>query len=221
MEDDSLDIAPTQAPQPQKKSKKRLILTVLGVVVLLASCCGGVYYWQHQQVKQLQSEVDSLKAKVAELEKAADEETAPAASTSTSSDEVTITLKELGIRFTGPSTLGDLTYVYEKNDDYNGMSVTLARLSSKSLTDFDAGCSAEGKAPPLGYIAKVPGQFPAEPTADNAVGLLIKQFPTYYIGAYLNAQSACSDKDFPAALQAKTTQLRNDLTEALKSLQQL
>lgn len=221
MEDNSLNIAPEQAPQPQKKPKKRLILAILGVVVLLAASCGGVYYWQHRKVNQLQSEVDSLNAKVAELEKAANEEATPAASTSASSDEVTITLKELGISFTGPNTLGDLTYSYRTSKTTDGKSAVVADLSSKSLTDFDASCSAEGKAPPLGYISKVPGQFPAEPTVDNSVGLLIKQFPTYYIGAYLNAQSACSDKDYPAALQDKTTQLRNDLIQALKSLQQL
>jgi hypothetical protein len=134
------------------------------------------------------------------------------------SDTTTVVIKELGISFTGPNTLKDLTYTYRTNKTDDGKNMWIADLSSKSLTSFDKGCASDGVAPPLGNIAKVEGQYPANPTSTNSAGPLIKQFSTYYIGGTGGPQAACSDKDYPQNLQTETTQLRSDLEKALATV---
>lgn len=187
------------------------LVAILAVVVVLAIGVIGWKVWQNSNdIKAVQ---DATKAttssKVADQTKT-DETPKPAV----------VTIKELGITLTGPETLADLTYSYKATTTEDGKQELQAYLSSKSLTAFDAGCAADGAAPPLGSIAKVTGQYPTNPTAGNSVSPLVKQFPTYYIGGPVNAQAACAAKDYPTTLDAKTKTLKADLLTALKSVKE-
>lgn len=137
------------------------------------------------------------------------------------SKQVTIVIEELGISFSGPETLSDLTYSPRTSTTDDGKKMLIADFSSKSLTAFDSGCAASESAPPLGNIAKITGLSPQDPTATNSASPLIKQFSNFYIEGSLGTQAMCTNKPYTAELENKTTTLRKDLKQALKSVKEL
>ena len=139
----------------------------------------------------------------------------------------TISIKELGVSFSGPKSLDDVNYAVRNDTRQDGTNMLGAMLSSKSLANFDAACSASNAIyPPLGMIVKVDGQYPTPDSGVSDAGVLVKQFPTYYIatnffGEKFKPHTTCSDKDMPEALDKATTALRNDLEKSIGSIKEL
>lgn len=187
------------------KSKIMSLLIVLLIIIVFVGGVYGVYAWQHNKLKSSEALVTTLQSQVTELNKKLSKEpttiatTTPSTTTTTSTTPAPFKITELGVEFTPSPILSDLTYAVNTAH-------TVANVSSQTLTDLDAACTANaatGSA--LGNITKGNGQF----TATTGV-TLIKQYPTYYI-SYTPAASSCS-KD------ADVTSLTTTLTTDLKSI---
>lgn len=140
-----------------------------------------------------------------------------------------IKISELGIEFTIPTTLKDLSYKVI-NVDYSSPgnndlgTYPTAYLSTKALNTTEGGkCDitsasvTKGTVPPLGFLTKTTGQYPTAPTADNSTGTLVKQFSTYYI-AYRSAGMSCFSET--SNIDTVTT-LNGQLAVALKSIAEI
>jgi len=102
---------------------------------------------------------------------------------------------KLGVEITVPESIKDIAYSSVNTPTFpQGLSGTTINLTTDSLTKLDKECSDTGMAPPLGALSKVNGQYPKNPTVDNSVGQLVKQYPDYYIG-FSGPQAACSSVD--------------------------
>jgi outer membrane murein-binding lipoprotein Lpp len=204
---------PTVTPKPsepkQRSGLKKALIFVL-VLVLIGGVGYGVYYWQQQQVKTLNTEVNTLTVQAAGLNKQittlnaqvkADTKTAAVA------NQNVIKITNLGIQITVPDSIKDLTFTTS--------STTESGLSTASLTSKNATCSATDM--PLGNLNKATGTYPANPTINNAPGALVKQFNGFYI-AYSSPQAACSNDTLTNGYQ--TTQL-DVLRAALPTVTQI
>jgi len=89
-------------------------------------------------------------------------------------------LSSLGIDITVPNAINDLTYAAPDASGGYG-------LSTKTLTNDDANCTATGTAPPLGDFFKESGAYPES----GAPGRLVQQFSSTYI-AWSPPKVACS-----------------------------
>ncbi|HTE21798.1 MAG TPA: hypothetical protein VK674_02045 [Candidatus Limnocylindria bacterium] len=132
-------------------------------------------------------------------------------------------IPELGIEFTVPDQLKEMAYKATTTDYGPGhlSDNPMVYLSTKALNsaeggkcDISAASGEKGSVPPLGFLSKTMGQYPAAPTADNSSGDLVKQFPTYYI-AYRSAGMSCFSE---AATIEKVAGLNSQLGAALKSI---
>lgn len=127
-------------------------------------------------------------------------------------------IPELGIELIVPDSIKDLTYAVFGRGQVNGQPSVSVGLSTTALVNADSGC-VPGHAP-LGTLSKTNGQYPANATASNSSGSLIKQFSTYYI-ARIGPQSACSGKTNVQDEQTADNQTiaSLNLSTALKPLQ--
>lgn len=183
------------------KSKLMPVLLTILIIIIFVGGIYGVYAWQHSKVTSLTSQVNTLNSQVNSLNKEVSKQTSvsittPSTSATTASTTV-FKIPELGIQFTVPSTLADLTYAANSAG-------TVANLSTQTLTDLDAACTANATTGlALGNVSKTTGQFKT-----TAGVTLIKQYPTYYI-SYTAAPSACSkDAETNALTTTLTTQLK-------------
>lgn len=87
----SLPIETPQTNSPSSKpNKKKVVLVLLAVVLFLASV-GGVYYWQNSKNKDLQSQLDTTKTQLAELQKSSTQPTTTTTDTSKKTYDPAIT----------------------------------------------------------------------------------------------------------------------------------
>lgn len=195
------------------KRRSRLWSFLLGLVVI-AIFVGGiyeVYEWQHKQVLSLDSQVQTLQNSVNSLNKklsgtktTVSITTAPSTTSSTTSTTTTFQIPELGIEFSVPYIISDITYAANSTK-------TSVNLSTQTLTDLDSGCtpSATGTLA-LGNIYKTTGQF------KTTTGVtLIKQYPTYYI-SFTEPTGPCSKVTQVASL---TTTLETSLKSSFASIE--
>jgi hypothetical protein len=159
--------------------------------------------------------------------------TAEITKTNTSKNEQrVIKIPELDIEFTVPSSLKNLQWVvvnldYSDPGNNNLGTYPTAYLGNKDLTDRNKGCEVTGKlgsVPPLGFLTKTPGQYPANPTADNTTGSLVKQFSDFYIGDRGNGGLSCFGDETGVTLNNDTKLLAtqmNDLGSSLKTIKKL
>lgn len=102
----------------------------------------------------------------------------------------TIRIPELGIQMTVPDSIKDLKYQTFTIPLKDGRLETIAGFSTATLIARDRGCSLDDM--PVGSLGKVLGQYPTDDlTADSDYGVLVKQFPTFFIVAG-RPQGACS-----------------------------
>jgi len=147
-----------------------------------------------------------------------------------------IKIPEFGIEFTAPTTLRNLTYrvimvdYSEQGSTLLGTSPT-AYLSTKELDKAEQGVCDIGSASinsiaPLGYLARVTGQYSSDVTPPpgavvrypsnntaNPTGLLMKQFPEFYI-AYRPATTGCFNQ---AGNNETAASLSGQLSASLKT----
>ena len=188
------------------KSKLMPILLTILLVLIFVGGIFGVYEWQHKkvtnqdaQITLLQNQINLLNNKVVTEEKSAVSINTPASTSTTTSTTTTVyKVPGLGVEFTVPYILSDLTSAVNSGN-------TVANLSTQTLTDLNSGCTASATAGlALGNINKGNGKFAA------ATGVtLIKQYPTYYI-SYTAAPKPCSTI-------TQVNSLTTTLTTALKS----
>lgn len=191
----------------RKKSKAMSMALSLLVILIFVAAVLGVYEWQHKKITTLDAQVASLQSSVNSLNSKLNSKTTVTISTSPSSTSALTVFKipELGVELSVPATLADLTYAVNTGH-------TVSNLSTQTLTDLDAGCTANATTGlALGNISKTSGKF----TATTGV-TLVKQYPTYYI-SYTAAPSACSKV---AQVSALTTTLATDLKSSFSTIQQ-
>jgi len=143
--------------------------------------------------------------------------TTPAPISTQPKDQNVVKLQELGIQITVPDTLKDLTYSSKKSTGNEYSDSTLAYFSTQALTAKDSRCSSSGGNPPLGWIAKTPGQYPNSPNVDNSSGTLVKQFQTYYI-AYRSPGMGCFED---TQTNESTIKLMQQLQSAYSTVKEL
>jgi hypothetical protein len=109
--------------------------------------------------------------------------------TTQTKNSTTFKISELGVELTlaADKTLDGLTYKVIPVDYTYGKS-QMAYLSTKTFNvaengkcDISDAAIGKGTVPPLGFLTKTAGQYPALPTSDNSSGTLVKQFSNYYI----------------------------------------
>ncbi|HEV2412818.1 MAG TPA: hypothetical protein VGS28_03360 [Candidatus Saccharimonadales bacterium] len=198
---------PTSKPEPSTvvggpgMSKLMTALLVIIALLIAAGALYGTYYWQHQKVTKATNQVSSLNTQIMSLENQVRSlngqlSKKPASSSSTPSTPTTTTVKltQMGVEFTVPSSLSDLTYYYSTTDPSGGGTIsgeTFADVSASSIASQDSGCTANSttnnaQGTALGMIIKGTG------TGVSAEGLdVIKQFNGYFI-AYSEPQATCS-----------------------------
>jgi hypothetical protein len=131
-----------------------------------------------------------------------------------------IRIPEFGVQFTLPAgTLTDFKYVVSNvnyEDNHNGLGIEpTAYLGTRQLDALGAAATGVGaNAPPLGFLTKTPGKYPAHSTADNSTGALVKQFPTFYISLRQSGQDY-----YDSSTLQKIKLNRQQLNSALKSLE--
>lgn len=136
---------------------------------------------------------------------------------STSDDQNAVKLSKMSIQFTKSDSLKSLTFIEASSTadpattgGYGSESYPIAFFSNSKL-DANSACKLSDKGGALGALWKVPGQYPAEATADNAPGTLVNQFPEYYL-AYRSSAMSCTDDP---ALNAEITAGQDALKAAL------
>lgn len=210
---------PSQKPPKTKRaggmSKPLLILIV---VILMLAAAAGVYFWQHSQVNSAQGKSDGLNQQISNLQKQINDlkkANQQAAQKPATSDQNVIKVTELGIQFTVPDSIKDLTYTVKTNTFGTNQTELTAYFTTASLLAKDKQCSSDDGA--VGAISKVTGTYPTKPTPDNTDGPLTKQFSTFYV-SYSRGQAACSMDKTVQALQASQA---SALQEAVKNVEPL
>jgi len=189
------------------KVNNSALLTVILTALLLIVLVGGmyaVYNWQHKKVNDLDTKVSNLNSQVQTLQQKANNSSSAGSSTTSTAAQYTFNIAPLGIQFTVPPILADLTYVANSNND-------TANISSQSLEAIASSCepnASTGSA--LGDIIKETGQFQT-----NSTSTLIKQYSTYYV-AYAKAASSCSTD---SSVNSLITTLTTDLVSTFSSIQ--
>ena len=184
-------------------------MILIGVMVVLLAAAGFLYYKKrHDQVAKPASAPMIPAAK-------------PASQTPTVTivkpNQNVVKIPELSIEITVPDSIKDLVYVAKTVQGDSFPSGPGADFSTATLTSKDQECSDTGSAPPLGGLTKTAGQYPTDPTIDNASGSLVKQFSGFYI-SYSSPQAICSEN---SATEALATQQKSAFTTALKTVTQL
>ncbi|SRR6266566_2909770 len=124
-------------------------------------------------------------------------------------------IPELGIQITVPDDIKDLKYQVSTVTLKNGSQATLAFISTAALTALDSNCGTGFGA--LGSLERANGQYPSnDQLAGFKYGVLVKQFPTFYISAgFPNA--ACSKK---ASASAAAIKFKSEFITAESTIQQ-
>lgn len=123
--------------------------------------------------------------------------------TQSSQETFVLSIKELDVSLTLPNTLDDITYVAAAPaQTEDGKTITRVGFSTKRITSLDPRCSANEGAP-LGDLTRVAGQYPTNANAGNSGGLLVKQFPDFYIGTH-SLQAQCFETGSVADTEVKT-----------------
>jgi hypothetical protein len=146
------------------------------VIILLATAAGLV------ADKQSSNQSEQLKPNVVQLGTQPNAQNSNPATTA-------LELSALGVDITVPNSIEDLTYAAPNTGGGYG-------ISTKTLTDDDAQCTATGSAPPLGDFFKGAGKYPGPAAAH---GRLAKQFVDFYI-AWNSPQASCSSSSTVMAL---------------------
>jgi len=213
---------PAPAPQaPYNPPKKRGgFFKWLLILILLAAAAAGIYYWQHKKVSDLNAQLKDANNQVNSISDQFAAYKNQVGNATTTGQPTTVAIKELGLQLTVSSDLKDLTYkvisVNYKKPTNNLGTYPTAFLSTKALDGLESGkCAATNfktdSVPPLGYLTKTTGTYPASPTADNSTGTLVKQFSGYYI-AWRAPASDC----FATVKNNDTAKaLRNELSAEL------
>ena len=226
MDDDS---TPSLTHQPDEKSKIEvggpgggkwmMVVWTVVAIIIAAGALYGTYYWQHKKVENDTAKVSSLNSQITSLNSqvkslSSQLSSLKSSSTSGSSSGTTVTISQMGIQFTVPSSLSGLTYHYSATDPSGGGTIsgeTFADVSTTSLASQDPHCvadtnsdTAQGTA--LGMIVKVNG---TPSTAKDIDGLVdTKQFSGFFV-AFAGPQAYCSSN----------TSAQSSISELLPALQ--
>ena len=129
--------------------------------------------------------VSNLTINVAKINK-------PALNSVTTAAVTNYLLPSIGVQLLVPNTYSDLTSETGSTSVFSSSSTQAVFLSSKSITNSDAKCSASSVTiggSPLGIIAKISGNYPS--SGSVSAGVLLIQTKTYYI-AYMPSTTSCS-----------------------------
>ncbi len=130
-----------------------------------------------------------------------------------------IILPKMNIQFNVPDSLKSLSYVESMSaadpsvktgfgsDEYPLASIVLPSLETPECK------LPENAGGYLGVAWKVSGQYPSEANASNSAGVLVKQFPRYYIGYKVPSMDCAND----TTQQAKISSIQKELETALRS----
>jgi outer membrane murein-binding lipoprotein Lpp len=183
------------------KANNTALLTTLLIALLLIILVGGiygVYNWQHKKVNSLSTQISSLNNQVQSLR----QQNSSSNSASASSQYI-FKIAPLGIQFTVPLILADLTTSVNSND-------SMVNISSETLELLSNNCSPSvttGSA--LGDIEKVDGTF----KSSSASTVLIKQINSSYYFAYTRPVSVCSnDSAADSLISTLVSELENSFT---------
>ena len=189
-----------------------LIVVIVGILGFV-----GWYVWNSQ--KKTNTTLDNTSKSQSEPQKVTKKTTTVTATPTTTAN--TVKIPELGIQFTAPSDIKDITYVIEKQTDPSGKEVTYARLTSKTLTDVSPSCDAKSSS--IGVIAKGLGTKPVEAEAPTYYGALMKQFDGFFI-TYEKSHAACSSATGGSPEFEKASELQQkemtELQTAVKTVTQ-
>jgi hypothetical protein len=129
--------------------------------------------------------------------------------------------KEIGVQMDLPSTLSDLTYTAQQVAAPGGGTETAIYLSTKEFQAdvnkcYEQGPEASGVS--FGAIGRASGQYPSNPTPENADGALLKQFNDFYIsGSLPNGITTCTNTAVAGDLAVtKSRTLFNQFANAFK-----
>ncbi|MDB5176571.1 MAG: hypothetical protein JWN75_239 [Candidatus Saccharibacteria bacterium] len=181
-------------------NKLKIFLVILLAFVASGLAGASLYYWtqNHEQsslISAKDKQIQTLNAQITTLKKPT---LTPTPSTVVNANIISI--KELGISFTVPDSLTDLTYSYTSFSSASSKSESVS-FSTKAITDKYAStkdCTSYGSAPPLGGISRYEGQNDPK----NPHGILIKQFDKFYI-EYASPQATCTDNQTSVAAEIK------------------
>ena len=124
-------------------------------------------------------------------------------------------IPELGIQITVPNDIKNLKYQVSTVTLKNGNQATLAFFSTAALIALDTKCGTSFG--PLGSLEKANGQYPSnDQLAAFKYGMLVKQFPTFYISAGF-PQAACSTH---ASANGAATKFKSEFATAESTIQQ-
>ncbi len=106
----------------------------------------------------------------------------------------TVKISQLGVEFTIPAVINDLTYSYSKTTTGfgNNQTLNIVTFSTKTLQKVDSNCTASS-GDVLGSMATSQGIYaPSNASEAMALGTLVKQFPTFYVTYDRSYQATCA-----------------------------
>jgi CRISPR/Cas system CMR-associated protein Cmr5 small subunit len=187
-----------------------LFLVVVGVIASVAWLTYSRYQTAHQAKST--SNAASLTSANTPTAKTPMHTQQPAAVANQNVEKI----PELGIQITVPDDIMDLKYQVHTGTVANGIQATFAFFSTAALANLDAACSPSSA--PLGSLERVNGQYPSnDQLAGAKYGLLVKQFPTFYIAAGL-PQAECSTN---ASVNGAAVKFKSEFATAESTIQQL
>jgi len=183
-------------------------LVVVGVIASAAWLAYGHYQKTHM-AKQANNAAVTTPTNTSTVESPVPVQQAAAAT-----NQNVVKIPELGIQITVPDNIKDLTYQVHTGT-VNGKQATFAFFSTAALAHLDAGCSPS--IAPLGSLERGDFQYPTnDPYAAPTYGVLVKQFPTFYISAGF-PQAACSTH---ASANAAAIKFKGEFATAESTIQQ-
>lgn len=188
-----------------------VIEVVLGVVVVGVIGAAGWLAYRHYHQQPKTNTVGGTSSSSQTKEPTIKSQTQQGAVATTTTE----TIPELGIDITVPNAIKDLKYEAHTETLKNGAQGAYVLLTTTSLSTADAACAAADA--PLGSLGRGDGQYPSDdPSAATDYGVLVKQFPTFYI-SYAAPQAGCSSN---TSVQSAASTDKSNLTSSFSTIQQ-
>ena len=174
------------------------------VVIVIAAVAGVIVY-----KKQNKPPITAATTPAATTSPAPAATTPPSQQPQQSASSV-YTVPELGVKFTIPNSIDDLTYQIRPVQLSNGKTTKAAYFSTKSLAKAYPKCAADQQT--IAALERGEGQYPS--TDDNVgtdYGPLLKQFPSFFV-TFQTSRASCIDMN-----DAKTQKIYEQVVETLRN----